>query len=65
MLYAAVIYTVSRRRRRSPRRFVNTPPLWRLLLGEAAEGARRLVRKWRLPAVLRVNGRSCRPAVGA
>lgn len=56
MLYASVIYSVLRRRRRSPRRFARTPPLWRLLLGELAEGLRRLGRRWR--------PRACSPPAG-
>ena len=60
MLFAASIYLARRRRRPSPRRFPNTPPLWRLLLEELMEGARRAV-----GAVIRVGRRlgcALRPA---
>ena len=65
MLYAAVIHSVLRRRRRFPRRFANTPPLWRLLLGEAAAGARRLVRgtapSQRAHCLIKVRKKGWRP----
>lgn len=43
MLFAASIYLARRRRRPVPRRFANTPPLWRLLLEEVAEAGRRVI----------------------
>jgi hypothetical protein len=45
MLFAAVIWWVRRNHSPPPRRLVTTPPLWRLLIDELVEVARRLVRR--------------------
>jgi hypothetical protein len=51
MLFAAVIHVVRRRRRRTEvsRIPANTPPLWRLLVGEAVEAGRALGRRLSRP----------------